>query len=1011
MIPDDEKLNIVHELAMLISSGFDPVNIAGQIRNRVKDLVPCDHVLIFTNDQPGNCLTASNTYNQLSSQFNNIIIKYDNPLAIELLIHKNSKIVINAENPVLPGMQAELLIPLKSPNNIIGCFYIARALASEFNADDIKKLEILATCTAVFLERTLWERQLYTLQNTKKKNKAITKSFLESLQLPALIIDIYKDKTLQVNQMLLDMLNYDKDKLLTLSFSAICKDYFSIRNIEPGVKQNFILNFVKQDGEIITGKISYTFMDHLDNGILLLLITPEQQQSAGLQKNFWLYELFASLSSVVFDNVQNSFKNTAQLILKMFEAKHLCIVRLSKNKNLFPLAGFSLQNGIAEIAPEEMQKNFNSGFFMQITESKKSFSIASFTDSPDYEKLKFLQDAGVQSFASVPLLLNNICMGLMNIFCTDPYNWQQKDMIKLTSIAQISSSFIFSPLLMEENDSLLARQEMVDALVKHLNSGGGFETIIGNAAEKISRLIPFDYFSLSIFDENGNIDRALDITRHELVDKFGIALEQKAIPDCPLLQVIQNVKSAGVKKNNLLHPFRLPFSLPTHTSVVLVSGEKYLGNFAVGRLQAEPFTREEIQLLKQTSSLFSAAVSRYLLAAKTKTSQKLATVWDELNINLFSRPDKKDLLLRICTTTQKVMESVHCKAVFVNDTMKMIDLFNWMPETVNHYLSVHKIKNLLLEQKKSKLPSPVYSEESFKELLCNKNTPSLGFFKPFIITPILKTNQIYALLLVVFDKNYSPDQSDLTVLQTISGQAENIFTNLDLLNNSREKNGSVDNIVHLVAHELKSPLQTIKNFAALIKEDNQSQFSKETAQCLDRMLVNLDNMENMLIDLLELAKLDKTRFNFTRFNSKEAVLKSIQTLEGLITARQADIRIDDNLPEIVANETGMAHIFTNLISNALKYSKNDTAPQVRVAATEIGANYEFTVADNGIGIAPDDREKIFELFYKQNDRPEDLSTGVGLAIVKKIIQSHNGEIWVESTPGKGSNFKFTVPKV
>jgi len=121
--------------------------------------------------------------------------------------------------------------------------------------------------------------------------------------------------------------------------------------------------------------------------------------------------------------------------------------------------------------------------------------------------------------------------------------------------------------------------------------------------------------------------------------------------------------------------------------------------------------------------------------------------------------------------------------------------------------------------------------------------------------------------------------------------------------------------------------------------------------------------------------------------------------------------MDDALPEIYANETGMVHIFTNLISNALKYSKSNTAPQVRIAATETGANYEFTVADNGIGIASDDREKIFELFYKQNDRPEDLSTGVGLAIVKKIIQNHNGEIWVESMPGKGSNFKFTVPKI
>lgn len=1012
LTPEDEKITILHELCTLIVSGFDPVNIAGQIRNRIRELVSCDKVLLFTNDPANNCLTAANNYNHISSEFNNIIIKYDTPLAIELLIHKNTKITINAEHPVLPDMQTELLIPLKSPNTIIGCLYIARTQAEDFSVQDIKNLEITATCTAVFLERALWEKQLYTLQNTKKKNKAITRSFLESLQIPALIIDIYKDKTIQVNQLLLDMLGYDKDKLLSLPFSSVCKDYFSIRNIEPGVKQNFILNFIRQNGEMITGKISYTFMDHLDNGILLLLVTPEQQHAAGLQKNFWLYELFASLSSVVFDNVQNSLKNTAQLMLKMFEARYLFILRLSRNNNLLPLAGFTLQDNIANIADDEIQKNFNTSFFQQIAKSKKSFSLANIAGSPDSDKLEFLQNAGVQSFASVPLLLNNTCMGLMNIFCTEPYNWQQKDIIKLSSIAQISSSFIFSPLLMEENDAMRAKQDMLDALVKQFNSGGSFEAIIGNAAVKISKLVAFDYFSLSIFDENGNIDRALDLTHPDMVDKFAVELQQKAIPDCPLHQVIQNVKSNGIKKNNLLHPFRLPFSLPTHTSVVLVSGEKYLGNFAIGRLQTKPFTREEILLLKQTSALFSAAVSRYQLTAKSGFSQKTAAILQELNINFITKPDKKDILQKICATTQKVMDSVHCKAVFVNDTMKMIDLFNWMPDMINHYLSVQKIKNLLLEQKKTHLPTPLYTKDVFKELLCNKNTPDISaFFKPFIITPIFKNSQIHALLLVVFEKNYAADQNDLAVLQNIARQAENLFTNLELYYQALEKNDSQDNLVHLVTHELKSPLQTIKNFASLIKEDTESHFSAETEQCLDRMLVNLDNMENMLIDLLELAKLDKTRFNFTRFNSKEAVLKSIQTLEGLITVRQAEISIDNNLPEIVANETGMVHIFTNLISNALKYSKNDTVPQVKIAATENGACYEFTVADNGIGIAPQNREKIFELFYKNNDHPEDLSTGVGLAIVKKIVQNHNGEIWVESTPGKGSNFKFTLPKL
>jgi len=706
MNKDDEKFDILHELSAVLISGYDPANISSQIRNRIMELVNCDSVLIFTNDEENNVLSAANIYNNLSSQFNNINISYDNPLAIDLLIHKKINNRIKPEKPILPSMQSELFIPLKSPKQILGCLYVARLNENEFIANEIKLLEIAASYIAIFLERTQWEKQIYNIQNLKQKNQTITKSFLESLQNPAIIIDVFKDKILAINKILTEQLNYPKEDLLKLNFSTICKDYFSIKNIEPGLKQNFLINLMTPSGKLLKYKTLYTYLDNLDNGILLLILLPENEVERDLQKNFWLHELFAALSNVTFQDIQNDFKNAAHLILNMFDAKYLTILRLTKNNNLTTLAAYVRKNESLEIMEENFQKKLNINYFTAVTESKKPQYLSNITESPDYEKIKKIAELGIDSFACVPLTINNNCVGLLNIFCEETGNWQQKNIIKLSSIAQISSHFVFSPLLNNENNELIKKQILIDSFIKLFNSTTPFETMIGTVAEKLLKFINFDYFSLTIFDENGNIDQSIDITRPDLVDKFDIKLEQKTIPDCELIQVFQSVKNINTKKENQFHPFRLPFALPVHTSVVLVSGDRYLGNFAIGRLNKEPFPRTEIDFLKQLSTLFSNAVSKFLTIQNSEQYKKKFYVLENLNLNLFEKQDKNDILGKICGTTQNVLKANQCKAVFINENMKMLDLFDWMPDTIHNFLSINKIKNLLMEQKKNTFTNP-----------------------------------------------------------------------------------------------------------------------------------------------------------------------------------------------------------------------------------------------------------------------------------------------------------------
>ena len=116
------------------------------------------------------------------------------------------------------------------------------------------------------------------------------------------------------------------------------------------------------------------------------------------------------------------------------------------------------------------------------------------------------------------------------------------------------------------------------------------------------------------------------------------------------------------------------------------------------------------------------------------------------------------------------------------------------------------------------------------------------------------------------------------------------------------------------------------------------------------------------------------------------------------------------MPEINAIQVSLKMVFQNLISNAIKYQNGNDKPEIEIRAVELDTHWQFSISDNGIGIEEEYREKIFQLFNRLHSSEEYPGTGMGLATCKKIVKQHGGEIWVESEPGKGSTFHFTIAK-
>lgn len=222
---------------------------------------------------------------------------------------------------------------------------------------------------------------------------------------------------------------------------------------------------------------------------------------------------------------------------------------------------------------------------------------------------------------------------------------------------------------------------------------------------------------------------------------------------------------------------------------------------------------------------------------------------------------------------------------------------------------------------------------------------------------------------------------------------------------------SAETVIHTLSHDIKAPLQSLKGFATLLREEYGYHLPAQASTYLERMFVNLEQMEHLVTDLLDLSRLTHGETFFEEVESTEILRNALESLSGLIEQRPVNMIIDSTLPRIICNVTQLTQVFTNLISNALKFTRFVDIPSIEIGCNLQNGEYEFYIKDNGSGIAASDLGHIFELFYTRDEDQENKSTGVGLTIVKRIIERHHGRIWAESSPGEGATIKFTLPRV
>lgn len=260
------------------------------------------------------------------------------------------------------------------------------------------------------------------------------------------------------------------------------------------------------------------------------------------------------------------------------------------------------------------------------------------------------------------------------------------------------------------------------------------------------------------------------------------------------------------------------------------------------------------------------------------------------------------------------------------------------------------------------------------------------------------------------------DAEEISLVESVARQLADAMAYVALFEEVEEqtltiqsKNEELEQFVYTVSHDLKTPLVSLQGLSQILLEDYGKILDEEGQHYLHRLQMNAAHLEKLIQGLLELSRVSRVSETVEPVDARQVVQDVLDQFCFQVAEKGVRVSVQEDLPAALCERSRLEQVFANLISNALKFLGNDH-PQPRI---EIGGEYrdgmsEYWVKDNGIGIDPQFHQKIFGMFHRLEELPEAEGTGIGLAIVQRIVEKHGGKIWVESKKGSGASFHFTI---
>ncbi|OAN52229.1 hypothetical protein A6A04_00595 [Paramagnetospirillum marisnigri] len=222
-------------------------------------------------------------------------------------------------------------------------------------------------------------------------------------------------------------------------------------------------------------------------------------------------------------------------------------------------------------------------------------------------------------------------------------------------------------------------------------------------------------------------------------------------------------------------------------------------------------------------------------------------------------------------------------------------------------------------------------------------------------------------------------------------------------------NADLEQFAYVASHDLREPLRMVSSFLGLLERRIADRLDEESREYIAFAKDGAQRMDRLIRDLLDYSRIGRTALPDTPISLENPLESALGNLTVAIEESGAEIIRDTTMPSLRVDGGEFVRLFQNLVANAIKYRHPDRAPRITLSAMRSKGQWEFTIQDNGMGIEPQFSERIFQIFQRLQGRNETEGTGIGLAVCKRVVGRYGGRIWVESVPGQGSCFRFTLP--
>ena len=346
-------------------------------------------------------------------------------------------------------------------------------------------------------------------------------------------------------------------------------------------------------------------------------------------------------------------------------------------------------------------------------------------------------------------------------------------------------------------------------------------------------------------------------------------------------------------------------------------------------------------------------------------------------------------------------------------------LYESHPSKIHKSIVGMKINNYLKRSIKEE-KSLIVNDFSCDETKLPEGHPPVN---SFLSVPLKQGDKVIGII-VLANKDRKYELEDIEIIESLSVAIREALVGFksknklkkyknrleETIGDLKRSNEELQRFAYVASHDLQEPLRTIASFTQLLERRYKGKFDSDADEFMDYIVEAALRMKEQINGLLEYSRISTKENEFMHVNSEFIFNQAICNLQFAIKENNAKVTCN-SLPVVMCDAGQLQRIFQNLISNAIKFKKENIPPEIHISAVKDDklGEYIFSVLDNGIGIEKQYMERIFVIFQRLHTINEYHGTGIGLSIVKRIVERHGGRIWVESEFGKGSNFCFTIP--